>query len=674
MKPESEVLSQFRAALESRAIIPPQPIIADGHLHRCDAQGKHGKDDAAYVLHLDGLPAGGFENHRDGIGWQNWRAEADRTLNRDEQRAHQKRVKDMQATQQADQQARQDQARQRAADIWDAASPAPADHPYLIKKQVRPHHLRAYKDALVVPVRDLRGQIHTLQFIAADGFKRFLKDGKKQECWSWIGNPSSADTICIAEGFATGATIHEATGYPTAVAFDAGNLLPVAKALAQAYPKARIVLCADDDATKPDNPGLTQARAAAKAVRGVVAVPDFGKHRPDWATDFNDLYRLLGSMTVTVQIDTAMEPDADRIEIIQLDEVQAEPVRWLWPGRFALGKLSLIAGHPGLGKSQLTAALAAVITTGGTWPVTGEPFGPPGDVLFLSAEDDPADTIKPRLQAAGADLRRCRILGCIQSAPDEKRRTKRRYFNFLEDLKHLDRTLTRYPAKLVIVDPLSAYMGDSRKIDTHKTSDVRSVLAPLVELAGNHRTAVIGVFHLNKREGSSAMDRVNGSVGFVATARACWLVAKDKDNKAHRVFVQMKNNLAPDQDGLKFEICSVEVDSPHGPIPTSHLLWHSEAITMDADDALSGGGGANDRHSVLDDAQDFLREQLANGPRLAAEIFASAEAEGYSEKTVYRAKDMLRVVSRKDSKHWIWSLPTSKEDGQDSQDGQDNLL
>jgi len=669
---ESEVLSQFSAALEARGIIPPKPIDANGRLHRCDVEGKHGKKDAAYVLHMDGLPAGGFENHRDGLGWQDWQAEPGRILNPEEQQAHRKRVEAMRKDRQADEQQRHTQARQRATGLWKDAPTAQPNNSYLVKKDVCPHGLRVYKDRLMVPVRDAQGALHSLQFIDADGNKRFLSGGRKQGCFHLIGQPT--ETLCIAEGYATAASIHEATGYPVAVAFDAGNLADVAKELRKAYPNSRLIICADDDRRTPGNPGMAKATVAAVAVKGFLAVPDFGRARPDWASDFNDLTRLNGPMSVAVQIDTATAPGADSIEIIELEDVVAEPVAWLWSGRFALGKLSLLAGYPGLGKSQVTAGMAAVVTTGGTWPVTGEAFGPPADVLFLSAEDDPADTIKPRLQAAEADLRRCRILGSVQAAPDGKRRAKRRCFSLLEDLEHLDRVLTRHPAKLVIIDPLSAYMGDSRKVDTHKTSDVRSILAPLVELAGKHRVAMVGIFHLNKREGSSAMDRINGSGAFVAAARAVWLVAKDREEPACRLFVQVKNNLAPDQSGLKFEIQSREVDSPNGPIPTSNLLWRPDVVTMDADEALSGGWGG-ERRDTLGEVMGFLEDLLANGPRGAKEVLEAAKAAGHSEKSVYRAKKKLGITAAKGrGKHtgWEWSLPN--KDGQDSQDGQDTHL
>lgn len=297
----SEVLARFRAALVARDIVPPDPIIADGRLHRCNAAGARGRGDAAYLLHLDGLPAGGMENWRDGLGWQAWRLDIGRTLSAAEREALRLRAQAASAQRRADAAHRHEHARQRAARIWTAARPAPADHPYLARKGVQAHGLRIYRGALVVPTRDATGALHGLQFIGASGTKRFLKGARVQGLYCLIGeqgddaggDPSGVgrDVVCVVEGFATGASVHEATGHTVAVAFRAGNLAAVARAIRERHPQAAIVLCADDDRDTPGNPGLTHARQAALAVGGLVAIPDFGPDRPAGASDFNDLHR-----------------------------------------------------------------------------------------------------------------------------------------------------------------------------------------------------------------------------------------------------------------------------------------------------------------------------------------------------------------------------------------------
>lgn len=308
MIPVSEVLDRFRAALIARDIVPPDPIIADGRLHRCNAAGAHGRGDAAYLLHLDGLPAGGMENWRDGLGWQVWRLDIGRTLSAAEREALRLRARAASVQRREEVTRRHDQARERAARIWAAARPAPADHAYLDRKGVKAHGLRVYRGALVAPARDATDVLHGLQFIGASGAKRVLKGARVQGLYCLVGEQGGAacgessgaarDVVCVVEGFATGASVHEATGHAVAVAFHAGNLAAVARVIRDKHPQAGIVVCADDDRDTPGNPGLAHARQAALAVGGLLATPEFGPDRPVGASDFNDLHQHRGLSAV----------------------------------------------------------------------------------------------------------------------------------------------------------------------------------------------------------------------------------------------------------------------------------------------------------------------------------------------------------------------------------------
>lgn len=319
----SEVLARFRAALVARDIVPPDPIIADGRLHRCNAAGPHGRGDAAYLLHLDGLPAGGMKNWRDGLGWQTWRLDIGRTLSAAEREALRLRAQAASVQRRADAAHRHEHARQRAARIWAAARPAPADHPYLARKGVQAHGLRVYRGALLVPARDAGGALHGLQFIGASGIKRFLRGARVQGLYCPIGSPgdegrgephvAARDVVCVVEGFATGASVHEATGHVVAVAFHAANLAAVARAIRDTHPQAGIVVCADDDRDTPGNPGLTHARQAALAVGGLVAIPDFGPDHPAGASDFNDLHRHRGLSAVLTAVRGAWVPSVGMV-------------------------------------------------------------------------------------------------------------------------------------------------------------------------------------------------------------------------------------------------------------------------------------------------------------------------------------------------------------------------
>lgn len=259
----------------SAASCPPDPIAADGRLHRCHADGPRGRWDAAYLLHLDGLPAGGMDNWRDGRGWQNWRYEGQwAPLSAVERAALQARRRAAEAARDREVQHRQAKARAGALRLWAAARVAPPTHLYLQRKGVPPLGLRWYRGALVVPVQDLDGELHSLQFISPTGLKRFLSGGRVQGLGAWIGPPlglrPAQEPILLAEGFATAASLHQVTGHPVAVAFHAGNLEHLARALRARQPHARLVVCADDDHHTPSNPGLAQATAGASAVGGVV--------------------------------------------------------------------------------------------------------------------------------------------------------------------------------------------------------------------------------------------------------------------------------------------------------------------------------------------------------------------------------------------------------------------
>jgi hypothetical protein len=338
-----------------------------------------------------------------------------------------------------------------------------------------------------------------------------------------------------------------------------------------------------------------------------------------------------------------------------LSDVEAKPVHWLWPSRIARGKLTIIAGNPGLGKSQITASIAAIVTTGGRWPADRQQCKC-GEVLFLSAEDDPADTLRPRLEAAGADLSRIHFVdGVTVGYSGDGSRTDRA-FSLQADVQALGSKLAELGnVAFVVIDPITAYLGDT---DSHKNADVRNLLAPLSELAARHDTAIIGVSHLNKAAGAQALMRITGSLAFVAAARAAYLVTPDPDDKTRRLFLPLKNNLGPDATGLAFCIEGATVESSAGPLETSRILWDSEPVPMTADEAMGAERGPGGR-SALDTAIDWLRQVLAVGAMPADEVFDRANAEGIAKKTLQRASKALGTLKTKLAMTggWSWSLP-----------------
>ena len=339
----------------------------------------------------------------------------------------------------------------------------------------------------------------------------------------------------------------------------------------------------------------------------------------------------------------------------RLADIEAKPIRWLWPGRIARGKVFMLAGHPGLGKSQAMISMAAIVTIGGTWPVDRAPCER-GSVILLSAEDDAGDTIRPRLEAAEADLTRIYVLEAIREPSNRDGSLITRPFNLGEDMARLSDLARKLgDVALIVIDPITAYLGG---VDSYKNAEVRGVLAPLAAMAAEVEAAIVCVSHLNKAGGPEAMLRVMGSLGFVAAARAAYLVAKDPEDETRRLFLPMKNNLAEDRGGLAFRVRGRDLGRG---IETSCVEWDADPVTMTADEALTPAADPEER-SEMEDAQGFLRELLGDGPVPSKQVRSDADGAGYSWATVRRAQKALGVgaaraggIGSKGS--WVWCLP-----------------
>jgi putative DNA primase/helicase len=656
----------FDDAIRAAGLTPPDAI-EPGRFHRFPGVGKRNGNKAGWCKLFDDGRGGIFGDFSTGAV-ESWRPEQPRSQTPAERETFRRDIEKTTARAESTRNAEHTEARKRAAAIWDAGTPARIDHPYLVAKGVKPHGIRQYGDDLVIPIREGAG-LHSLQTIGADGEKRFLFGGRVTGCYFSVGKPTGV--LCIAEGYATAASIHEATGYAVAVAFNAGNLLPVAVALRAKLSDVRIVLCADDDYCTDGNPGIAKATGAALAVGGLLALPDFGDSRPEGATDFNDLWRHGGREALERAIANAQPVEtpegqpkttsaiaanptaaSSRLAHRCVAEVAAVPIRWLWPGRIARGKVTLIAGHPGLGKSQLTLNLAAVVSTGGRWPVD-RARSECGSVVILSAEDDVADTIRPRLEAAGADVSRCHVVDAVRDV-DSAGEIYSRAFNLAADVARLEALLLELgDVGLVVIDPLTAYLGGA---DSHKNAEVRGLLAPLGEMAARCGVAVVCVSHLNKGGSSEALLRVSGSLGFVAAARAAFIVTKDTDNSLRRLFLPLKNNLCSDETGLAF---AVEPHQLADGIETSRILWEFEQVTVTADEAMVLVEAASDRTEIAD-ASEWLRDLLATGPVEAREVLRLAAQQGFNPRMAQRGRQRIGATTRREGfgkgSRVLWSI------------------
>lgn len=349
-----------------------------------------------------------------------------------------------------------------------------------------------------------------------------------------------------------------------------------------------------------------------------------------------------------------------------LANVQAEAIRWLWKPRIALGKVSLIVGDPGLSKSTLTLDAAARVTKGTPWP-DGTPC-PKGAVVMLSAEDDAADTIRPRLDAAGGDPSQVFILQAIREPDGDE--TRERSFSLLKDVERLREEVDAVGARLVIVDPVSAYLG---KIDSNNNADVRSALAPLERMASEARCTVLAVSHLNKNSTQTALQRISGSLAFTAAARAVHAVTRDQEDEDRRLFLPVKNNLGNDRDGMAYRVVTASNGAPR-------LQWETDPVSVSADEAMAPAMDADEREE-RDDAVSWLRDYLADGPRHAKEVFRDADEAGFPKRTIQRARkragaEIERAGYQKGTRWYLRevdhssSLSESGADGTDGADGQ----
>lgn len=291
-------------------------------MNRFSGAGKSSKNKAGWCrLFDDGLGAvfGDWSTDLRVV----WQAKRDKPYTQTEKEAFKRQCAEAKAQAEAEQKARQDEAAQEAKRIFGESKPASASHPYLAKKGIKPHGARIHNGDLLIPLRDGK-EIISIQTIKPDGDKLFLKDGRVRGGYFSIGSMKNASALCLCEGFATGASIFEATGHPVAVAFNDGNLELVAKAMREKFPDVKIIVCADDDYKTNGNSGLTKATVAAQSIGGFLAVPVFGDDRPDGATDYNDLLAHRGLEAVAECIERAVEPEP--VDVAGVANVHPKPL------------------------------------------------------------------------------------------------------------------------------------------------------------------------------------------------------------------------------------------------------------------------------------------------------------------------------------------------------------
>jgi putative DNA primase/helicase len=334
--------------------------------------------------------------------------------------------------------------------------------------------------------------------------------------------------------------------------------------------------------------------------------------------------------------------------LVRMCDVKAEMISWLWPRRVPLGKYTLLMGDPGLLKSTLSLYMAAKVSTGGTWPdevsLACEGCAPLGDVVLLTAEDGLADTVRPRLDLLGADLKRVWVLQAVRDESKDGERS----FNLLRDVALLERVVVDKHAVLVVIDPLNAYIAGT---DSHNAAEVRQAISPVAAMAERTGAAVVCIHHLNKADASvNALYRASGSLDFVAAARSVLGVAPDPDEKDRVLLLPVKLNIAAKPEGIGFRR------------DDTGLVFDGQPVNLNANDAFTASK-ARAESPQMAEAKELLLRMLDGGEVVPCRLVQEeAKVQGVADETLKRAKTKLGVRSTQrfdaaaGKSAWYWHL------------------
>jgi AAA domain/DNA polymerase family A len=448
--------------------------------------------------------------------------------------------------------------------------------------------------------------------------------------------------------------------------------------LTQWFKDKEIVYLLEDN----DEPGRKHTAIVTAALRDVVStivtlsfpeLPEKG--------DVSDWLEIGGNRTLLIaraKIERERQSTQD-VHIINLATVRSRAIAWLWPGHLARGGLELMAGTPEIGKSQIHCQYIAHLTTGRDWP-NGMPGIAPCRVIMITAEDTAADTIVPRLKAAGANLDLVEQLHAI------RRNGREEMFLLGEDLERLARTVRHFgDVGLIAIDPITAYMGSNKHFDSHRATDVRSQLMPLKRFAEEFGIAISAITHPPKNASAQALDHFIGSQAFIASARVGHLclveMEEDEDGTkiptGRRLFTNPKINIAARQPTLAYSInvVDVEQDEETGVMIRAPVIQWEGEVAITAEEALAASRPTRGKGRKTVEVDEFLHDILTGGPVLVTVIKARAAAHGFSEDQLRRARERLNVIAFKEKVFGArskWALPQhapSLEEREDELDG-----
>ena len=360
------------------------------------------------------------------------------------------------------------------------------------------------------------------------------------------------------------------------------------------------------------------------------------------------------------------EPTNEELGLVTFSDIPDEPIDWLWDNRFLRGAITLIAGEGEIGKSFLTLDLIARITTGRPFPDQIEPEKGPADCIYITAEDRHGMVIGPRLREAGADLTRVHT---IKTGKDKN--GKPLPFT-IEDIARLEHVMKRKPrTAMIVIDPIASFLG---RADENKNAELRRVLGPLSDFAGETNVSIVCIAHFNKSTSGNPASRIIGSVAWINVARSAWCVVADPENDERRLFLRIKNNLSGLKTGLAYTI--VEQESKQ-----CKVVWELEPVHMKAADILNQGGNAKKTEKA-----EVKREKILEVVRTAIiatglarnksdDIFAAIKPQGVSRSAFFRLskedRDSVVKAVKSSNGEWYWELVEAKQESQESQQSQE---
>lgn len=520
----ADPVESFRKHCEANGLDMSQGVNPDGEIHRVKhISSKKGALDGWYILHLDGkIPAGVMGCWKEPSFESGWKADIGRSMSFQENVAHNKWMAEVIAKKAKELEKKRETAAERAGAEVQSYAEASEQHPYLLRKQVQPHGIKIDRAGnLVIPVINQDGEIMTHQTIYSDGTKKFLSGGAKSEGFFEIrGNRK---VVFIAEGFATGASIHEATGYTVLVAFDCGNLPKVAKIAKEIYPGSKIIIGADNDQFTDGNPGLTTGRAAATLVFGEVVHPVFSEAEVSAGkpTDFNDLRVLRGLDAVRDQIEMVVGPMKDKLafEFSRVDSLELTEIQWIVDDYIESDSLAQVFGDPGGGKSFVAIDIACCIATGTKWH--GHDVRQ-GAVFYIAGEGHNGLarrfrgwTLGNQVSLAGAPLYKSHRAAQLYDATEAA--------VVAESIKQLASESGVNPS-MIVIDTLARNMGG----DENSTEDMNAFIQHLdLYLRQPYKCCVLVVHH----SGAMDKDRSRGSTALRGALDAEYKCQLDQGSK-----------------------------------------------------------------------------------------------------------------------------------------------